>query len=390
MRRLLRPAIAVAVAALALRVDPMLGVAAGLAVWAGASWWLPARSLETVQVTKHHPSRVFHGERVEIRYEVRSRRRIPWVSMVDVMPFDLGGSVRWVTDVTRNGSVHHAAEIDATRRGLHRLGPTVLTSGDTFAGRSIQGPTHPSTTLLVYPRLVPMDRLGLDARALEQLRATHRPLPPDPTRVVGVRDYAPGDSLRSIHWTATARLGALQTKRLQPGSARAVLMAVDLAWAHHPAPGRRRSVELSVTAAASIAHHLVTTGREAVAMRLWCTDAPSREAGLVRAPLGRGVDHLSGLLEYLARAQPVRTQPADRIEGLLEPTELPFGAAVVLFTGLVGESHIAPLDRLRRLGYAVSVVSTAGDRHRSSWSPMLESMGIPVSGVSRYEEMALL
>lgn len=125
-------------------------------------------------------------------------------------------------------------------------------------------------------------------------------------------------------------------------------------------------------------------------MRLWCTDAPSREAGLVRAPLGRGVDHLSGLLEYLARAQPVRTQPADRIEGLLEPTELPFGAAVVLFTGLVGESHIAPLDRLRRLGYAVSVVSTAGDRHRSSWSPMLESMGIPVSGVSRYEEMALL
>ncbi len=390
MRRLLRPAVIVGVAALAFRVDPMLGVAAGFAVWAAASWWLPVRSMERIEVSRHHPARVFYGERVEIGYEVRSSRRVPWLSLVDVVPFDLGESVRWVTSLERNGAVRHTAGIEATRRGLHRLGPTVLSSGDTFAGRAVQGPVNPSTTLLVYPRLVPIERLGLNARALEQLRPSRRPLMADPTRVVGVRDYVLGDPLRSIHWTATARVGSLQTKNYRPGTSRAVLLAIDLSWTHHPAPGRRRSVELSVTAAASIAHHLMTAGQEAVAIRVLGTDAPSERSGLVHAAPGRGPAHLADLLEYLARAQPVRAEAGEHVEDLLDPAGLPFGAAVALCTGVAVEGHVVPLERLRRLGFDVSVISTAGDRHRSEWNAVLETMGIPVTPVSHYEELELL
>jgi uncharacterized protein (DUF58 family) len=390
VRRLLRPAVIVAVGALALRVDPVLAIAAGLAMWGALSWWLPARSVDSIEVARVHPSRVFHGEHVDIGYEVRSARRVPWLAVIDVMPFDLGETVRWVTSLERNGAVRHTAGIEATRRGLHRLGPTIVNSGDTFAGRTVQGPIQPSTSLLVYPRLVPIERLGLTARALEQLRPSRRPLMPDPTRVVGVRDYVPGDSLRSIHWSATARVGTLQTKKYRPGTSRTVLLAVDLSWLHHPAPGRRRSVELSVTAAASIAHHLMTTGQESVSLRVLGTDAPSDRSGLVQATGGRGPGHLANLLEYLARAQPIRGGAPEDLEALLDPGGLPFGAAVVLCTGVPVEGHVIPLERLRRLGFDVSVVSTAGDRHRSEWSAVVETMGIPVIPVSHYEEMELL
>ncbi len=387
MRRLLRPAVLLAVAALVFRVDPLVGMAAAFAVWAMLSWWMPRRAVAEVALSKRHPRRVFHGDTVNVEYEIRSPRPITWLSMVDSMPFSLGESARWVTSVVPGMPSVHSMEFEASRRGLHRLGPTVLTSGDLFGGRTVQARSQPPTKLLVYPRIESIQRLGLTPMALEQIRPTRRPSIPDPTRVVGVRDYVPGDTLRHIHWTVSARVGALQVKKLQPATARTVLLALDLSWPRHPAPGRRRSMELSVTAAASIAHHLVTVGEEGVALRAWITDAPTGRAAMVDVPVGRGTQHLATVLEHLARADLVRRPAA---EALLKPGKQQFGSSVVLFTGVVGEDQVAPLIRLRRMGHDVTVVTTAGDRHTSDWLEPLARAGIVVSPVSFYEDMAEL
>jgi uncharacterized protein (DUF58 family) len=387
MRRLLRPATALLVAALALRVDPLVGMAVGLAGWAALSWWLPRRSIDTIELRKKHPRRVFHGDTVAVEYEVGSDRTVPWVSLVDPVPFALGPSVRWVTSLQRNGRASHRVEFRASRRGLHRLGPTVVSSGDTFGARTVQGRPKAATRLLVYPRIEGIERLGLTPRALEQIRPTKRPSIPDPTRVVGVRDYVAGDTLRHIHWTASARVGSLQVKKLQPSTARTVVLAVDLSWPHHPAPGRRRSMEIGITAASSIAHHLVTVSDESVGLRAWCTDSPTGRAVMVDLPSSRGTQHLSAVLEHLARADLVRREAPGV---LLDPANHQFGSSVVLFTGVIGEGHVAPLIRLRRIGHEVSVVTTAGDRHQLNWVDPLVEAGVVVTPVSFYEEMAAL
>lgn len=387
MRRLLRPAALLAVAALVFRVDPLVGMAAAFAVWGVLSWWMPRRAVSEIGLTKQHPRRVFHGDTVTVEYEITSPRPITWLSMVDSMPFSLGESVRWVTSLTSGTPSTHSVEFKASRRGLHRLGPTVLTSGDLFGGRVVQARSQPPSRLLVYPRIEAIQRLGLTPMALEQIRPTRRPSIPDPTRVVGVRDYVPGDTLRHIHWTVSARVGSLQVKKLQPSTARTVLLALDLSWPRHPAPGRRRSMELSVTAAASIAHHLVTVGEEGVALRAWITDAPTGRPVMADVSVGRGTQHLATILEHLARAELVRRPAA---EALLEPGKQQFGSSVVLFTGVIGQDQVAPLIRLRRMGHEVTVVTTAGDRHTSDWVDAISRAGIVVSPVSFYEDMAEL
>lgn len=387
MRRLLRPAMAVVGVALVIRVDPILGVAAGLAAWAVVSWWWPVRAIETVEIDKHHPERAFHGEQVEIVYRVESTRRVPWISIVDVVPLALGPSIRWVTAVEPSEPSERVVPLVATRRGLHSIGPTVVTSGDVFAGRRVQGRGSPATTLLVYPRLVGIDRLGLSARALDQLQTARRALLSDPSRVVGVREYTTGDSLRSIHWTATARTGDLQVKKLDPATSRSVQLIVDLSTRSHPAPGRRRSAELSITAAASIADHLVAIVDETVALRSWCTDSPTGFVGSVERGSGRGPSHLAGILECLARAELTRSTADGSI---FDTSGLPFGSAVVLFAGVVSRDHVVALTRLRRLGYDVSVVSTASDRHGDPWSAELDSVGVAVSRIGFYQEVASL
>ncbi|NIN74493.1 MAG: DUF58 domain-containing protein, partial [Xanthomonadales bacterium] len=77
--------------------------------------------------------------------------------------------------------------------------------------------------LTVYPRVVPLQKLGLPTRSPLVALPAGAHLFEDPARVMGVRDYQPGDSPRRIHWTATASAGRLLVKQYQPAIARETL-----------------------------------------------------------------------------------------------------------------------------------------------------------------------
>ena len=70
-----------------------------------------------------------------------------------------------------------------------------------------------SAVTLVFPRIVPLEQIGLRAgMAIGDLRAATIVLP-DPVRPIGVRDYRTGDSPRQIHWKASARRGSIEGSR---------------------------------------------------------------------------------------------------------------------------------------------------------------------------------
>ncbi|HSJ29682.1 MAG TPA: DUF58 domain-containing protein [Acidimicrobiia bacterium] len=382
MRRLLRPALALGVLAVLTRVDPVLGVVVLLAGWAWTSWWLPPRRLAGLSGDRRVPERAMFGDAVPVELVLDSTRSVPWISVFDMVPFDLGPSTRWVTTAVAGGSSRFHRQVVAARRGLHRIGPAIVSTGDLFGLRTVQQALVPSSDLLVYPRIVPLKTLELAAGAPLPFVPTTVPLQSDPTRIVGVREYEPGDPMRTIHWTASAAAGSLLVKKHRPATSRDVLLTVDLSRSSHPSPGRNRSVELAIAAAASIAHHLVTVRRESVGLRLYGRDTPSGSTSVVEVTPGRDEVRLGRMLEHLARTGMCGSSDGGAV---LDVGGLPYGASVVLFTGQTDREHVRRILRLLRAGVVVDVVVTA--RQRSEWDTELEGFGVAVRSLARLGDL---
>lgn len=387
MRRLMRPAIFVGAIALIVRVDPVLSVAAVLAGWAWASWTLPTRAAAGITGWRDLPERVLFGEEVTVGINLESESSVTWLALTDTIPFDLGPSNRWVTSLRRGERTSQNVTFAANRRGLHRIGPAVVVTGDAFGLRRVQRTLIPSATILVYPRIVSLEALTVAAGAPLPIIPTRTPLYEDPTRMVGVRQYAPGDPMRRIHWTASAATGSLQVKKFRPGIAREVIVAVDLARDSHPTPGRRRSAELAVTAAASIVDHLITEEREPVGLRILARDVPTGADTMTAVSPGRDHSRMGRMLEALARSD---VTSVDDHDSLLDPAGLGFGTSLVLVTGRPARHHTLAALRLTRLGVAVTVIVTVSELHRIGWDTELAEFGIPVRSVARLAEMVEL
>ncbi len=386
MRTLLRPALLALVVALLIRVDGALGVAAALAALAAISWWYPAFLLKSVEVGRTHPGRVFHGETVEIAYTAHNAGKVsvPWISVADPIPFDLGVSTsRWVIALGPGEQGRMVRKVEANRRGVYRIGPATVASGDFFGMRRVEGPRITASQLIVYPRIVPLTELGIPANSPLPVIPTRVPLFPDPTRMIGVRSYAPGDRYRDIHWKASASHGELLTKQFQPGVDRDVVVALDLALEAHPYPGRRRSVELAVTVAASIVHHMVTSLRQSVGLRVVAVDTPT--GNLSRVSLSPHPDqaHLMEVLETLARSGPTSTPDPSF---LIDDSGLGYGSSLVFVTGLVDARRMAALIRARRQGPAVSAIVTGRDPDPGVVSGLEES-GVAVSVIASHLDL---
>jgi uncharacterized protein (DUF58 family) len=118
-------------------------------------------------------------------------------------------------------------------------------------------------SILVYPRLVDVDRLFSEsgARTPEGRRLLMRR--PTGFDLHSVRDYQQGESLRRVHWPTTARRGQLMVKELEdsPRDETAVLLDAEATWVVGAAPDS--SFELAVRAAGSILKSHAARGRRA-------------------------------------------------------------------------------------------------------------------------------
>jgi uncharacterized protein (DUF58 family) len=91
------------------------------------------------------------------------------------------------------------------RRGVFRLGPWDLETSDPLGLFKVIQHYPATTTILVYPRASYLPNLELP-RGRAPGRATSAERAAEETITVrGVRPYAQGDSLRRVHWPATAR-----------------------------------------------------------------------------------------------------------------------------------------------------------------------------------------
>jgi len=260
-------------------------------------------------------------------------------------------SLRWYEKVTRTH------RIVGDHRGFFQFGPAEISSGDVFGLQRRQTTDTTIDTLIVYPKIVPVDLLGLPAsRPLGDWLARRR-VAEDPLRFAYVRDYTPGDNPRHIHWKASARVGGLQTKVFDPTDTLSLVLAVDVQTTPQAYDYIPEYLEYLVSAAASLAVHALDqrymVGRYA--------NAVGRTAqGWVQIEPGRDPQQLARLLESLADLGPFRRIPFVEMLASIQPL-LPYGATVAALTSGPTEALYEALLALEESGHRACLLTVEDD-----------------------------
>lgn len=193
-------------------------------------------ALNGVSLTRRARSlRASVGDYFEEYYELENRSRLIrlWLEITNQSTLPGAGGSRLLTNVGGHEKRAYTARTWITRRGAFPLGPTVVTSGDPLGlfRRSRVFPARDS--LLVLPKIIPLESFPVVAGLLPGGRAIREKSPDVTPHASGVREYATGDPLKRIHWPSTARRNVLMVKEFERDPQEQVWIFLDVQRAGH-------------------------------------------------------------------------------------------------------------------------------------------------------------
>jgi len=379
-----------AIAAL-LRIDfffSVLYLFFGLYVLARA--WT-GRALQAIGHRRRFEDRAFLGERVTVELEITNQGLLPlpWLRIHECLPIELTtpNFFRRVLTLLPRERTSFSYQLHCRRRGYYPLGPLFLNTGDLFGLEERGAKGAKVDHLIVYPKIVPLERLGLPSRSPFVSLPSGPRLFEDPARVRGVRDYHAGDSPRHINWKTSASQGQLLVKQYEPAIAQEVAIFLNLNAAEYGRRRREAATELAIVVAASLANHLIGQC-QAVGLCTNGRDPLSREGQPVTLPPRKERAHLMGMLDILARIEAAETTPF--VELLRrEGRRLPWATTLVVITGREDETLFDALFQLRRAGFSAALILVDVRGRPSLTQRRVEELGIPVHRVRSEEDMDL-
>ena len=346
----------------------------------GTSWLWGRYCLAGVSYVRQFASdRLFFAEETELWIEVTNAKPLPltWLKTEDTFPLELKlqradwgyspqpqhrtllnlYSLRWYEKVRRR------YRVTSDRRGVFDLGPALVSSGDLFGFRTRRAEFEAPQTLLVYPKIVALEQLGLPpAKPLGDFGSDRR-LIDDPLRLAGARDYQAGDSVRFVHWKATAHRGGLQTKVFDPSSSPHWIVALNTQTLDHLYEGSVPDfLETAIVVAASLAHAGLEARRAVGLVSNSAVRGSDRPALL---PASRHAQQAVRALEALAQLTPPPLLPFENLLRL-EARQWPYGASIFAVTPVVNAAIVSALldDRSKGHPVALIVVGRQPDRDR--------------------------
>jgi uncharacterized protein (DUF58 family) len=339
------------------------------------------------------PTRAFPGDRLDVQVNISNMSwlPVPWLQIHEALPVALTAPPfrKQVVTLGPRGAHRVSYRLECRRRGYYDIGPLTMETGD-LLGIVHQVRTRLATEhVIIYPRVIPIRELGLPTHAPQVALPAHLALFEDPARVMGVRDYARGDSPRRIHWTATARAGRMLVKQYQSAIARETLLCLDLDREGYGARQVYDATELAIVVAASLANHIITQEELPVGLATAASDPLAGGVAQIYVPPRSERDHLMGILETLARVQVASQAPlVDLLER--EIAKLSWGATVVVITGRETEGVYDSLAYLRRSGYAVTLLLVQPAQTPEPLRGLAQMLRIPVHRIWQDPDLGLL
>lgn len=95
--------------------------------------------------------------------------------------------------------------VKCKKRGVYSIEKTILVSSDILKGIMLSKSVECNSSVVVLPCPIDLNDRFVQANLAMGDFVVRRFIQPDPFYVAGVREYRPEDSLRSIHWAATAK-----------------------------------------------------------------------------------------------------------------------------------------------------------------------------------------
>ncbi len=350
------------------------------AVYLFSRVWIQ-RTATRLAVHRRFTDHAFPGDQVTVELTVRNATWLPvtWLEVHESLPVQLLAPPfhHEVISLAPHEQRRLHYTLYCRQRGYYTIGPLRVQTGDLLGIAQRSQEYEEPRYIIVYPRVVPLQRLGLPTRSPQAVLRAPSPLFEDPARIMGVRDYQRGDSPRRIHWTATASSGRLLVKRYQPAIARETLICLNLNEADYPDRRRYTATELAIVVAASIANHIVIQERLPVGLATEAQDPLKGERVRFYLPPRPERTHLMSLLEVLARVQ---IAPATPFAEILrrESLNLPWGATLAAITGCESAELLDALVYLRRAGFAVTLILVQPGRPSPELQGRVELLGVPI------------
>ena len=316
--------------------------------------------------------RVFFGDETVFEIEITNRKPmpLPWIHIEDELPEQVkllkGKTQQSAEDrvllsnmlpINMYHRVTRRFPLKCDRRGAFLFGPTRIHSGDLFGFFRRTMMIDTMDTLLVYPRLVPLEELGIPSHQFFGDIRLRQHLFQDPVLTAGVRDYFPGDSLKRIHWKSTARLGKLQTRIFEPTTTVDLSMFLDVRTLDAPYWGSVLQLqELAIITAASLAQGALESGFR---VGLYVNQITRFSQGMARVPHSQHPEQLERILEALAQVHQVDNI---KLESYIrqEAPGLPYGSTIVAVTAVPQPELLATLLDMQRLGRSTALVKVGG------------------------------
>jgi uncharacterized protein (DUF58 family) len=271
-----------------------------------------------------------------------------WVEITDDTA-SLESPLRMVSDVSAHTSRNRNLSHLFKRRGLYTLGPTHLRCGDPFGIYTLSMTDQHASTILVTPPILPLSRLHIPSGGWSGDERIRRGYVERNISDAGLRNYVPGDSLRRIHWHASAHFDALIVRQLDAATSRDWWIFVDLDSSVQAGIGQHSTLELSIVLAASLA---VRGLKE------------YRRVGLVLAGpkfirLEPGSDPSQGW--RILRALAIATAGEHSLADLIQQSHFTSAATDILITPSTSPAWVAAADRHRKGGNIITLLSDPAD-----------------------------
>jgi len=340
----------------------------------------------SVAVSRLHVSRavsdstVAAGQSVEVTLTIENRKSlpVPWLFCEDHVEdgLDIEGGTAVLKTLPGGQSMTISYKVSSKHRGLYRIGPSVTEASDPLGFvRRFKTDKQPEF-ITVAPKVCPIGRGWPLGHSAIHRTPRRRSLFEDPSRFVGIRDYQPSDSIRRIHWRATARLGSLQVKTFEPAVLQGALLLVDGA----PTPDDEL-FELTVTTAASVAEYILFGGQK-VGLLSNGGDAADRYPRDWKGETFRRIEDIAEWTEErraISGFAPLEVKPgrgswqAERIRAALgrmvaaagvtlaellevEMPRIPRNLVTMVITRSIDDRLLLALDGLRRSGVELSLM----------------------------------
>ncbi|MBN9239722.1 MAG: hypothetical protein BGO97_08485 [Micrococcales bacterium 70-64] len=202
--------------------------------------------------------RVVAGTDVDAHLEIRNQSHRPALPGIVDVPVGEGLVEAHVPLLLPGAEHRENLVIGAHRRGVITVGPMTIARGDPIGilRREVAWPQVEQ--VFVHPVTVPIP--STSAGNIKDLEGSPtRDIVPADLSFHAIREYAPGDSQRHVHWKSTAKTGVLMVRQYEETRRARIAVVLDLRTEEFADDDE---FEMAVSAAASLGVQGVRDGRD--------------------------------------------------------------------------------------------------------------------------------